>query len=79
MNCAKRKSSRISMKHTVYLSYKGAYGLAVLPGNSFTNFMPAGCQRNQTVQISYGPHAAHGYCVSVENIQNDVRQKIIHI
>ena len=67
------------MKHTVYLSYKGAYGLAVLPGNSFTKLMLAGCQRNQTVQIPYGPHAAHGYHVSVENIRNDIRQKIIHI
>ena len=67
------------MKHTVYLSYKGAYGLAVLPGNSFTKLTLAGCQRNQTVQISYGPHVAHGYRVSVENIRNDGRQKIIHI
>ena len=67
------------MKHIVYLSYKGAYGLAVLPGNLFTKLALAGCQRNQTVQISYGPHAAHGYRVSVENIRKDVRQKIIHI
>ena len=67
------------MKHTVYLSYKGAYGLAVLPGNSFTKLTLADCQRNQTVQISYGPHAAHGYLVIVENIRNDGHQKIIHI
>ena len=76
---SKRKSSRISMKHTVHLSYKGAYGLAVLPGNSFIKLTLAGCQRNQTVQISYGPHAAHSYRVSVENIRNNVHQKIKHI
>ena len=59
------------MKHTVYLSYKGAYGLAVLPGNSFIKLTLAGCQRNQTVQISYGPHAAHGY--RVRKVQNALR------
>ena len=39
--------------HTVYLSYKGAYGPAVLPGNSEFKLMLAACQRNQAVQKSY--------------------------
>ena len=76
---SKRKSSCISMKHTVYLLYKGAYGPAVLPGNLFIKLTLAGCQRNQTVQKSYGPHAARGYRISIENIRNNLCQKIIHI
>ena len=42
--------------HTVYPLYKGAYGLAVLPGNLLFKLTLAGCQRNQAVRKSYGPH-----------------------
>ena len=40
--------------HTVYLSYKGAYGPAVLPGNLLFKLTLAGCQETKLhVQKSY--------------------------
>ena len=65
--------------HTVYLSYKGAYGPAVLSGNSLFKLTLAGCKRNQAVRKSCGPHAPVAIVLnySFENIRNDVRLKII--
>ena len=62
--------------HTVYLSYKGAYGPAVLPGNSL---LKLSCQRNQAVRKSYLRSAAIALNYSLENIRNDIHQKIIII
>ena len=39
--------------HTVYLSYKGAYGPAILPDKSLFKLTLAGCQRNQAVRKFY--------------------------
>ena len=61
-------------KHTVYLSYKGAYGPAVLPGNSLFKLTLAGCQRNQAVRnLTYSPHAACGYCIKLQRWEDTER------
>ena len=61
--------------HTVYLSYKGAYGPAVLPGNSLFKLMLAGCQRNQAVQKSYlCLYAAHAYRIKLQRWEYTVRR-----
>ena len=54
--------------HTVYLSYKGAYGPAVLPGNSLFKLTLAGCQETKlhVQNLTYGPHAARGYRVELQ-------------
>ena len=66
--------------HTVYLSYKGVYGPAVLPGNLLFKLMLAGYQKNQAVRKSYVRMrpVAIALNYSIENIRNDVRQKVLH-
>ena len=60
--------------HTVYLSYKGAYGPAVLPGNLLFKLTLAGCKRNQAVRKSCGPHVAHSYRIKLQLLEYTERR-----
>ena len=54
----------------VYLSYKGAYGLAVLPGNLFSRYSSSRLLAVKETKLykilTYGPHAARGYRVKLQ-------------
>ena len=51
------RSSRLARmsppKHTLYLSYKGAYGPAILPGNSLIQVHASWLSKKQAVRKSY--------------------------
>ena len=66
--------------HTVYLSYKGACCPAVLPGNSLLKLAVKETKLYENLTVRMWPAAItlnYIYDYSVENIQNNICQKII--
>ena len=54
--------------HTVYLSYKGAYAPAVLPGNSLFKLTLLVVKETKLYEnFTYGPHAAYSYRVKLQH------------
>ena len=60
---------------TVYISYKGAYGPAVLPGNLLCKLTLAGCQRTKLYKnLTYGLHVGCGYRVKLQRWEHTERR-----